>query len=536
MHDIPASDQLAEAPPQAEPTVSVVIPTFNYARFLPEALDSIVLQKGARIEVIVVDDGSTDDPASVVGRYPGVKLIRQENRGLAAARNAGLREATGDYIAFVDADDRLVEGAVETWLAEFRRKPDCGLVHGSYRSVDAEWRPIWQPKPVSLGDNGFATLLERGNLIGVPAAVMYRTERLRAIGGFDEKVPGNEDYDLYLRMLRRFPAASSDRIVAEYRYHDANMSRNASLMLSSGRDTVLRQRDAVQADGTLKRAFRLGHAGIQRYWIRAQLRELQRALGRTPERREALGQVIKLFGQAPHHFLRESGAVAFDLARKGLPTKLRWGSLRRTEPLSRDFGYDRGTPIDRFYIEDFLAKHSTDVRGAVLEIKDPSYTRRFGGERVARSEVLDIDAGNANATIVADLNTPGSVPRESFDCVLLTQTLQLIYDYSTALRSLVDALKPGGTLLLTVPGITQIAHRDLGHTWYWAFTRSSIERLMAEVMPGADVRVEAHGNVLAATSQLQGIATEELTERELKVRDLDYQVIVTVRAVKPLLP
>jgi glycosyltransferase involved in cell wall biosynthesis len=190
MHDIPASDQLAEAPGQAELTVSVVIPAFNYARFLPEALDSIVRQKGARIEVIVVDDGSTDDPASVVQRYPGVKLIRQENRGLAAARNVGLRAATGDYIAFVDADDRLVEGAVETWLAEFRRKPDCGLVHGSYRSVDANWRPIWQPEPVSLGEDGFATLLERGNLIGVPAAVMYRTERLRAVGGFDEKGPG----------------------------------------------------------------------------------------------------------------------------------------------------------------------------------------------------------------------------------------------------------------------------------------------------------------------------------------------------------
>lgn len=214
--------------------------------------------------------------------------------------------------------------------------------------------------------------------------------------------------------------------------------------------------------------------------------------------------------------------------------RVRWGTLRRTTPLSRQFGYDRGTPVDRYYIEGFLARHAADVRGRVLEVKDSGYTRRFGGPRVTQADVLDIDARNSNATIVADLACGVEIPSDTFDCIILTQVLQFPYDVPAAVATLHRILRPGGVLLLTVPGISQVAYQELGATWHWAFTEASVTRLLGDRFAPANAVVELHGNVLAATALLQGVAYEELSRRELDVRDPDYQVIIAARVEKSL--
>lgn len=295
------------------PQVSFIIPTFNYARFLPEVLGSIANQKGAAFESIVVDDGSTDDPAAALSGYPAVRLLRQPNRGLAAARNTGLDAASGRFLVFIDADDRLLPGALETWLGLFERKPDAGFVHGSYRSVDGRWREIWRPEPVRLDEDGFAAILAKGNLIGCPATVMYRTQCLLEAGGFDGTFRGNEDFELYLRLLRRFPVASSDQLVAEYRYHDTNMSGDSALMLRTGRMVVEHQRAAVAGDPRLEQAYTDGLSGIQRYWIRSQLREFKAVLRGGAGGWTTLRKSLRLLRLAPLPFLRESGAITADL-------------------------------------------------------------------------------------------------------------------------------------------------------------------------------------------------------------------------------
>ena len=212
--------------------------------------------------------------------------------------------------------------------------------------------------------------------------------------------------------------------------------------------------------------------------------------------------------------------------------RVRWGNLRRVEPLSRYFGAERGTPIDRYYIEGFLARHAADVRGRVLEVKDAAYTQRFGGGRVTRSDVLDIDQTNAEATIVADLADGAGIPSNAFDCIILTQVLQLVYDLPAAMRTLHRALRPGGVLLLTVPGISQLHYEALGHTWHWSFTEASVQRLLtAEFSPDA-VTVTPYGNVLAAAALLYGVVLEEVRTGELDRRDPDYQVTLAARAVK----
>lgn len=214
------------------------------------------------------------------------------------------------------------------------------------------------------------------------------------------------------------------------------------------------------------------------------------------------------------------------------PGWIRFGSLRRLHPISRQFGFDRGQPIDRHYIEHFLEANADDMRGRVLEIGDDEYTRRFGGGRVEQRDVLHVSADNAKATFVADLTAAPQVPSDTFDCVIITQTLHLIYDMPAAVRTMHRILKPGGVCLVTVPGISQVDAGAWRDTWFWSVTDAAARRMFAEGFPGGDVQVGAHGNVLAACAFLHGLASSELTRRELDHADPAFPMLVTVRAVK----
>jgi SAM-dependent methyltransferase len=215
------------------------------------------------------------------------------------------------------------------------------------------------------------------------------------------------------------------------------------------------------------------------------------------------------------------------------PGRIDFGDLRRTRPIGRDFGHSRGLPIDRYYIEAFLARHAGDVRGRVLEIGSDTYTRRFGGALVARRDVLDVVAANPAATIVADLAQADEVPSDAFDALIITQTLQYVFDIRAAIANLHRILRPGGTLLATVPGITPIYDAELAETWYWSFTHASAKRLFEAQFPSTHLEVETFGNVLSATCFLQGLAVEDLSEEELDRQDPAIQLLITVRAVKP---
>lgn len=209
-----------------------------------------------------------------------------------------------------------------------------------------------------------------------------------------------------------------------------------------------------------------------------------------------------------------------------------WGMLRRLEPISRHFGADRGTCIDRHYIQGFLQQRAADIRGRVLEIAEDTYTRRYGDKRVTQSDVLHVQ-GNRRATIVADLACGSNVPIDAFDCIILTQTLPFIFDARAALRTLHRALKPQGVLLATVPGISQISRYDMDR-WgdFWRFSDLSARRLFEEVFSPEEIVVRTHGNVLTAIAFLHGLAAEELHQDELEHYDQDYPLIITIRAIK----
>ncbi len=212
--------------------------------------------------------------------------------------------------------------------------------------------------------------------------------------------------------------------------------------------------------------------------------------------------------------------------------KVRWGDLSASQPIGADWGFNRGQPIDRYYIENFLASQSSTIKGRVLAIGDDHYTRVFGSEFVTQSDVLHVE-NNPNATIVADLTDAPQIAADTFDCFLLVQTLQLIYDVRAALQTTYRILKPGGTVLATFPGITPLKDEEWNDTWYWNFTARSAQRLFEEVFPTENIRIESRGNVLAATAFLQGLASQEIPLQKLDEADPRFPVILTVEAMKP---
>jgi glycosyltransferase involved in cell wall biosynthesis len=541
--------------------VSVVIPCYNQAHFLDEAIESVLAQSYPRyphLEIVVVDDGSSDNTQEVATRYPGVRYVRQENQGLAAARNTGLHHSAGDYLIFLDADDRLLPGAVEAGLRQLQAHPDCAFTFGKWRFIAPDGSPLAknpQP-PFEVEGDTYICLLQR-NHIQMHAAVVYRREVFEVVGVFDPSLNACEDYDLYLRIARQYPVCAHAAIVAEYRRHESNMTHDPARMLRTSVTVLRRQRQYVLGDARRSAAYRAGlrfwygcHVGqlvaqVLRLAVKGEWRQAgdgmtvllrdplllpQAAVTVLRRQRRPIEQLLRGYVKGLAGMLPGSGKGSDSIphGRSRLFSK-----LRRLEPISRDFGYDRGLPIDRYYIEQFLARHAADIQGRVLEIGDDTYTDRFGTNRVTISDVLHVDDSNPATTIVGDLATAEHIPSNSFDCIILTQTLQFIYDVPAAIRTLHRILKPGGVLLATFPGVSQIARDRWGEIWYWGFTTLSARRLFAEVFPGGTVSIESRGNVLTAISFLNGLAAEELRQKELDYDDPAYQVLIVLRAEKP---
>jgi GT2 family glycosyltransferase len=239
------------------PLVSVVIPCYQQAHFLGDAIESVLAQTYPHIELVVVDDGSGDNTMAVVTKYPGVLYIRQENQGLAAARNAGLRQTIGEYLVFLDSDDRLLPNALEAGLRCFRENPGCGFVYGYCQFIAFDGAPMRGLPPPVIKDEFYLELL-RGKPILAPATVMYRREVFEDVGGFNIALSAAEDYELYYRIARQFPVCCHGQRIVEYRKHSASMSRDLGGMLRSNLAALRLQWQHVKADRHKKEAYKAG--------------------------------------------------------------------------------------------------------------------------------------------------------------------------------------------------------------------------------------------------------------------------------------
>ncbi len=494
----------------SSPRVSVVTIFLDEERFLAEAIESVLAQSFTDWELLLVDDGSTDGSARIARDYARSHSVRirttshllRRNRGMSASRNRGVRLARGEFVTFLDADDVWLPGKLASQVEALAAHPEAAAL-----CAPAEWWYSWSGRAEDGGrDFVQRWSVPRDCVVSPPdllemfledewaslCDLLVRRSAFATLGGYEAAFRGMyEDQVFHAKLCFRFPIYAASRCGYRYRQHEGACTSRSH---ASG-----------ETEAARRRYF---------HWLDSWLAE--RGAATTPLAQRVAARLAAL---PPPAAAAESPRVDF-------------GSLRRLEPVSRHYGFDRGQPVDRHYIERFLARHAEDIRGRVLEIGDDAYTRRFGGEAVSRRDVLHVRPGHPQATFVDDLARGATLPSDAFDCIVLTQTLQLVYDLGAAVRTLHRILAPGGVVLATVPGITQQSADEWNSTWYWSFTTLSARRLFAEAFTAHEIEVVAHGNVLAAIAFLEGLIATDLTAEELAHSDPLYELLITVRARK----
>jgi glycosyltransferase involved in cell wall biosynthesis len=526
--------------------VSVIIPCYNHGRYLSKAIESVLSQDYSQIELIVIDDGSDDNTREIATAY-NLKYIYQDNQGLAAARNTGIQNSNGKFLVFLDADDWLLNRALSINVSYLEEAKEAAFVAGAHKKIISGGEYIGKQ---SFPGSPYCNLLKYGNYIEMHAAVMFR-RWVFDLFRYDVSLKACEDYDIYLNVTRKYVMVQhSEPIAAYYKHHD-NMSNNSVMMLEAALSVLNRQQSCLLnkvEEECLKNgiSFWTGWYGnliykkLLAHSNEDKVKEELKALWRYKKDLFFKYFIVKsilpfksyakrYFPQKILNFLQKTTSGAKFIPQQGRVNK---GDLNRTTPFSTQFGYDRGGPLDRYYIESFLKQHNAFIKGKVLEIGDNEYTMRFGGNKVMHSDILHVDEQNTKATFYGDLSHAPHLPDNHFDCIVLTQTLHLIYNYHEAVKTCYRILKPGGALLLTVPGISHIDQGEWKQYWLWSFTGASIKKILAEIFHENNTEIATYGNVLVAASFLYGLGFSELKKEQLDYFDPHYQVIISAVAIK----
>lgn len=246
--------------------VSIVIPCFNQAHFLQEAIESIVRQTYQNYEIIVVNDGSRDETNRVANSFKGTILLEQTNQGLATSRNNGLKKCKGEFVMFLDADDRLEPTALAIGVNTLRASPNCVFVSGFCQLIDESGKPRHTIQPHLYSDDSYESLL-RSNFIWSPSCVMYRRDLFDTIKPFDNNLNATADYELYLRIAREFPVFHHSQIVTNYRQHRSSMSRNYKMMLDSVLKVYEKQEQFIKSNPDYRKALRYGVSSYKTMYL-----------------------------------------------------------------------------------------------------------------------------------------------------------------------------------------------------------------------------------------------------------------------------
>ena len=413
------------------PLVSVVIIFLDAARFLEEAVASVFAQTYEHWELLFVDDGSTDGSAEIAcalaARHPErlryLEHAGHANRGMSASRNLGIRDARGEFVALLDADDVWEPEKLARQVALLEAHPEAALVYGAplywhgWTGNPADVARDWSPSlPVPAGtvarppELALASYPLGPGTAPCPSDLLFRRSLADMVGGFEEDFRGMYDDQAFLsKVYLTAPVLVSGERWLRYRQHpDSCVS-----VVKAGANYEMVRRLFLEWLGEYVRTHAVGDARVRRALRRA-LRAIRHpTLGRLETRaRVVVWRALRLYARVAHVSTPRTDASP----RVG---HVRFGDLRRLRPISREFGYDRGLPVDRHYIEAFLARRADDIHGRVMEIGDSTYTRRFGGARVTQHDVLHVNPV-AEATFVGDLTCAGHLPSDAFDCVVLT--------------------------------------------------------------------------------------------------------------------
>jgi len=281
----------------ASPIVSIVIPTYHNGGFLAEAIESALAQTYP-CKIIVVCDGPLQDLGFLASRYGDVEFIQQPHRGVSAARNTGWRAARGRYVVFLDGDDRLKPNAVELNLQRFAEYPECAFIYGSFQYIDADGQMLKPPTPKEINEDAYGSLLREDTIV-TTATAMHRRDCIEAVGGFDEELVGCEDYDLYLRLARRYRIVASADCLCEYRRHDGNVSSNIPLMLRSFLEVMRRQEKYCRRSVPWRRAMKTGIRDFKQGYAAEQLYQARDIVKASGLRKIPVGAIVEVLRLAP---------------------------------------------------------------------------------------------------------------------------------------------------------------------------------------------------------------------------------------------
>ena len=482
------------------------------ARALLLTSDTIARQRAAPASVVLVKSPASPSPPLIecaVTRLDAVVVEPGPRPG--RTLNAAVRGAIGQYVVFLPTGYALHEAFIERGESMFRSDAALGAIAPSIalRTADGIGELHWIPE-------GLRAAAILSDTRSVPPVFVVRRDVWESSGGFDETMEGLVEYEFWLRLAlagHRLQGLHEPLVTREIAEPSSGAAPDDGRHLELFRTVVERQTAAIEhdmADVLVSREVRFGT-----------LRDVHRDL---LARRDAdLQELDRLRAEAAHHraYLTHHGRSGVD-----------WGDLRRTDPVSRDWGYDRGIPIDRRYIDDFLAAHSSDVRGVVLEIQEDDFTLACGGPRVRDHAILDIDPSNPRATVLADLRSAPQIPSGTFDCVILTQTVHVIDDMRAAVRECHRMLAPGGVLLATLPATSRVCLEYGEHGDLWRMTPAGARALFHSAFAPAEISCDVFGNVLTNTAFLHGFSCADLTDSEFDVRDPYFPALTGVRAKK----
>src|SRR5215217_263451 len=300
IHDDPQN--LQKEQPLDAALVSVVIPCYNQAHFLGEAIESVLAQSYPNFEVVVVDDGSMDNTSEVASRYPEVRYVRQDNQGLSAARNKGVSQSKGSYLVFLDADDRLLPQALEVGVRCLEAHPECAFASGKYRNIAADGSSLSTPEQPYIEKDHYMEIL-RCRYFTAVVTLIHRRAMFEAAGGFDTSWSHCEDTDLALRITRMFPVYYHGEVVAEVRLHGSSWSHNSAPMLRASVNVLRSQSKHVRGDKRLEEALRKGVRVHQDYYG-GQLAYEARVHLRKREWKQAMRDMLMLLRYYPRVVVR----------------------------------------------------------------------------------------------------------------------------------------------------------------------------------------------------------------------------------------
>ncbi|SON53914.1 putative glycosyltransferase EpsE [Hartmannibacter diazotrophicus] len=535
----------ASAAGEASPLVSCMMIFFNAERFIGEALSSIEAQTYGNWELVIVDDGSTDASRAIVEdftrRHSGrVRLLEHEdrqNRGKSVSRNLAVASASGAYVAMLDADDAWLPHKLAEQVSFMNDRPDVAMLYGPVsfwyswtgRPRDSLCRHVSRlgVEPGRTYDPDLLlTRLLRSTVSGYestspyPSAVMVRREIFEEAGGFDDDFRLLfDDTVFFVKAFLKCRVFVSDKIWALYRVHpDETYSPSYETAMQKGEWTadglsaptrrfLERAVSYIRAVGGVSLGLRLTVIFVMLRYTHPRLLpvlELSLSIHRT-----AKGWMSRLRRLTGHR----SG--------EGMPGSLDGAILAGTQPLFPREG-NRGKALDRIFALDFCRSWSERIRGDVLEFGDDAKARQFGRD-ASSIRIAPMDG------IPAMLDGSASMAQRTFDCIIAIDVIQYQPDVRAFLEGVTGLLKPGGSLLVSFPGLLPLLE---GQGDLWRFTPDGVRRLLAKVCPGADIEIVTYGNAATAAGIQHGLGERDFGPELLQASDLTRAVMIMARITK----